>query len=154
MSQATHNNVTLFVKDEDRTMSAIRRVAIDGDNSKLKQVMRNLLSNALKFTPSGGTVEVTAELLDKSFGSIMEVRKCLRIEVTDSGHGISKENQGKLFKQIIQFSPGKLQNGGGSGLGLWSKWIYVCLNALYAHCLIVCCLVFVFVSVCSNAVDN
>ena len=102
-------------------MSAIRRVAIDGDNAKLKQVMRNLLSNSLKFTPSGGTVEVTVELTEKCFGSVSEVRQCLRIEVKDSGHGISKENQAKLFKNIVQFSPGKLQNGGGSGLGLWSE---------------------------------
>ena len=32
-----------------------------------------------------------------------------------------QENIGKLFKEIVQFNPGELQNGGGSGLGLWSK---------------------------------
>jgi hypothetical protein len=39
--------------------------------------------------------------------------------VTDSGAGISDENQKKLFKEIVQFNPEKLQAGGGSGLGLW-----------------------------------
>ena len=43
----------------------------------------------------------------------------LVVEVTDTGAGISKENQQKLFKEIVQFHPEKLQAGGGSGLGLW-----------------------------------
>jgi len=38
---------------------------------------------------------------------------------------LSQVNQEKLFKEIVQFSPGKLQSGGGSGLGLYSKLIYV-----------------------------
>ena len=41
------------------------------------------------------------------------------IVVTDSGAGISAENQKKLFRDIVQFNPEKLQAGGGSGLGLW-----------------------------------
>ena len=46
-----------------------------------------------------------------------------------------QENQAKLFKEIIQFSPGKLQGGGGSGLGLYSKFQLperrdVCMNRL------------------------
>ena len=43
----------------------------------------------------------------------------LRVEVVDSGAGISKENQQKLFGQYVQFDANKLQKGGGSGLGLW-----------------------------------
>jgi len=37
-------------------------------------------------------------------------------------HGCNQENQVKLFKEVIQFSPGKLQGGGGSGLGLYSTF--------------------------------
>eukprot|EP00607_Mallomonas_marina_P010245 CAMPEP_0182421464 /NCGR_PEP_ID=MMETSP1167-20130531/6881_1 /TAXON_ID=2988 /ORGANISM="Mallomonas Sp, Strain CCMP3275" /LENGTH=311 /DNA_ID=CAMNT_0024598645 /DNA_START=148 /DNA_END=1083 /DNA_ORIENTATION=- len=43
----------------------------------------------------------------------------LEVRVVDSGAGISKENISKVFNDIVQFSPGKLQQGGGSGLGLW-----------------------------------
>ena len=42
----------------------------------------------------------------------------LIIEVRDSGAGISEENQRRLFKEVVQFNPELLQNGGGSGLGL------------------------------------
>ena len=109
------------MRDESDTLALLRDVAVEGDKTKLEQVMRNLLSNALKFTPSGGTVEVVAELSEKAFGSSSKLRPCLRIEVKDTGPGISKENQAKLFTQIIQFNPGTLQNGGGSGFGLWSE---------------------------------
>jgi signal transduction histidine kinase len=43
----------------------------------------------------------------------------LCLEVIDSGAGISKENQKKLFGQYVQFNANSLQKGGGSGLGLW-----------------------------------
>jgi hypothetical protein len=43
----------------------------------------------------------------------------LVVVVTDTGAGISEENQARLFNEIVQFSPEKLQAGGGSGLGLW-----------------------------------
>jgi len=43
----------------------------------------------------------------------------LVVDVVDTGAGISPENQQKLFKEIVQFQPEKLQAGGGSGLGLW-----------------------------------
>jgi signal transduction histidine kinase len=53
----------------------------------------------------------------------------LEIVVTDTGVGISKDNQKRLFKEIIQFSPEKLQAGGGSGLGLLitSGILYICI---------------------------
>lgn len=43
----------------------------------------------------------------------------LIVSVTDTGAGISPQNQNRLFKEIVQFNPEKLQSGGGSGLGLW-----------------------------------
>jgi signal transduction histidine kinase len=43
----------------------------------------------------------------------------LRVEVIDHGPGLSPENQAKLFNNIVQFQAKELQNGGGSGIGLW-----------------------------------
>jgi hypothetical protein len=55
-------------------------------------------------------------------------RGMLRISVMDSGAGISKENQKRLFKEIVQFSPEKLQAGGGSGFGL-----FICKGIVDLH---------------------
>ena len=96
-------------------------VAIVGDKTKLAQVMRNLLSNALKFTPHGGSVEVAVQRCEMVYGPSMSTMPCISVAIKDSGPGISPSNQSKLFTQIIQFNPGTLQNSRGSGLGLWSE---------------------------------
>lgn len=75
----------------------------------MAQVLRNLLSNAIKFTPIEGEVEVTIDSKNEQ----------LEISVRDSGVGISPENQGRLFGEVIQFHAKAHQGGGGSGLGLW-----------------------------------
>jgi signal transduction histidine kinase/CheY-like chemotaxis protein len=147
--------------------------SIFADKFKMDQVIRNLISNALKFTPRGGTVTIkmyfvydpavqevhrvptisgkgtgTTVCIDESrrhssgtlalVPTFRQQRKMSRvgvmdrisplqdtllgklvIVVSDTGVGISKENQSRLFKEIIQFNPEKLQAGGGSGLGLW-----------------------------------
>ena len=72
-------------------------------------MFRNILSNALKFTPSGGIVTVTIMISDDR----------MLVEVQDSGVGISVENQKRLFNEVIQFHAKAHQGGGGSGLGLW-----------------------------------
>eukprot|EP01035_Chromulina_nebulosa_P017055 gene17055-22565_t len=96
------------------------------DTIKMEQVLRNFLSNALKFSPSKSIVTVTVNVLNSFTKSIIDgVEKIpgpngvVRISVTDQGAGISKDNQKKLFGQYVQIDSNKLQNGKGSGLGLW-----------------------------------
>jgi len=99
------------------------------DENKIAQVIRNLVSNGLKFTPKNGKVTVFLDIVNRTeiLMSNNEIKldkmKQLQISVVDTGPGISEENQAKLFKSIIQFHPGKLQKGGGggSGIGLYSK---------------------------------
>lgn len=104
------------------------------DSSKMGQVMRNLISNALKFTPVGGTVTISVSYVptpsdakDSSDDPNVDTREAvgasgnqmLRIEVIDSGVGISETDQSRLFGQYVQFNANKQQKGSGSGLGLW-----------------------------------
>ncbi|MCL2099480.1 MAG: ATP-binding protein [Oscillospiraceae bacterium] len=84
-----------------------------GDDQRIAQVITNLMSNAVKFTPRGGRIYLGASLLEKT-GNICE----LRIEVSDSGIGIAPDKQKKLFQAFEQAESGTSREYGGTGLGL------------------------------------
>ena len=86
------------------------------DPMKLKTVFRNLLSNAIKFTPIFGEVvlKVTIQPESESSG-----REFVVISVKDSGAGLSTDNLANMFQEGVQFNANSLQDGGGSGLGLF-----------------------------------
>ena len=81
---------------------------VEADYRALKQVMLNLLSNAVKFTPRGGTVTVDAE----------QRTDCIRVSVTDTGIGISREDLGRLARPFEQAESQLIKTQQGSGLGL------------------------------------
>jgi CheY-like chemotaxis protein/two-component sensor histidine kinase len=83
---------------------------IIGDELRLMQIITNLLSNAIKFTPEGGRISLIATH-DPTSASI-------RIEVADTGIGISKEQQKRLFNSFEQADAGTTRKFGGTGLGL------------------------------------
>ena len=80
-----------------------------GDARRLRQVLLNLLSNALKFTPTGGTIVVSGAL-DLAGG--------LRLAVRDSGIGIAKEHIAKVLEPFWQVDSGLNRRQEGTGLGL------------------------------------
>jgi len=84
------------------------------DDQKLSQVLSNLLSNAVKFTPEGGVIYLYADLLDESDDDNCSIR----FEVTDTGIGISKEQQARLFVSFEQAESSISRKYGGTGLGL------------------------------------
>ena len=84
-----------------------------GDDQRLSQVIANLLSNAVKFTPEGGTIHLSAKL-DKKEGDLCVIK----ISVTDSGIGISPEQQTRLFSSFEQADTSTSRKFGGTGLGL------------------------------------
>ena len=84
-----------------------------GDEQRLVQVITNLLSNAVKFTPKGGEVRLAASLVERNEDDCE-----LRIEVADSGIGISPEQQERLFVAFEQAESGTSRKYGGTGLGL------------------------------------
>src|SRR5439155_3974551 len=81
--------------------------SIRADERKVKQVLLNLLSSALKFTPEGGKIDVRAAVND----GVAE------ISVTDTGVGISPEDQEAVFEEFRQVGPAS-KKGEGTGLGL------------------------------------
>jgi len=87
---------------------------IVGDSNRLKQVLINLLGNAVKFTDKGEVVlEVSSRVLAEDEGRVE-----LHFTVKDTGIGISPENQCKLFQPFSQVDSSKTRNYGGTGLGL------------------------------------
>jgi len=84
-----------------------------GDDRRLAQVVTNLLGNAVKFTPDGGSVSLGAKLLEETNGICT-----VRIEVSDSGIGISPKQQKELFQAFHQAESSITRKFGGTGLGL------------------------------------
>jgi len=87
---------------------------ISGDERKVKQVLLNLLSNALKFTPEGGEIDVTARLHDH----------LAEVSVADTGIGIAPADQSTVFEEFRQVGTAdKKAEGTGLGLTLSRKFI-------------------------------
>ena len=85
-----------------------------GDDQRLSQVITNLLSNSVKFTPEGGCIRLEAKL-----EKIEENGICIiKIAVIDTGIGISPEQQERLFTSFEQADNGISRKFGGTGLGL------------------------------------
>ncbi len=81
---------------------------VDGDAGRLGQVIDNLLTNAVKFTPAGGRVDV----------HLFADEGLVKLEVSDSGMGISKEDVDHLFERFFRTSHARAQAIQGTGLGL------------------------------------
>lgn len=89
------------------------------DRSKLAQVLRHLLENAVKFTPDGGRVSLAArELADDQSHADLPAGRVVEISVADSGVGIAAENLGRVFGAFEQADGSSERAYGGSGLGL------------------------------------
>jgi CheY-like chemotaxis protein/two-component sensor histidine kinase len=87
--------------------------AFIGDDQRLAQIIANLMSNAVKFTPEYGSVRLDARLEEEQGDNCL-----IRIEVADSGIGISEEQQDILFTSFQQADNSTSRKFGGTGLGL------------------------------------
>ena len=106
--RATRRGITLG-RTIDERLGRLR-----GDERKVKQVLLNLLSNALKFTPEGGRIDVSARLQDGA----------AEIAVADTGVGIAPEDQEAVFEEFRQVGTAdKKIEGTGLGLALSRKFI-------------------------------
>ncbi len=105
--QAERKGITLAARIGDGVPSALV-----GDTGRLRQVLINLVSNAVKFTNHGGVV-VTLEAEDRPHRSAG-----VRISVTDTGIGIPQAALGQIFQRFVQADGSISRKFGGTGLGL------------------------------------
>jgi signal transduction histidine kinase len=82
--------------------------AVVGDADRLRQILTNLLSNALKYTPSGGHITLTAR---EDAGGV-------RVAVQDTGIGLTPDEQAQLFTPFFRAQHDPTRRVGGTGLGL------------------------------------
>ncbi len=83
-----------------------------GDPTRLSQVIINLVSNALNFTDQGGKIDVTTEYIDQENDEVT-----FKVSVSDSGIGLTQEQQEKIFEAYSQATASTARKSGGTGLG-------------------------------------
>jgi heavy metal sensor kinase len=81
---------------------------VQGDPDHLRRLLRNLVDNGIKYTPSGGSVEISLRR-DEEFAIL---------RVSDTGMGIAKEDQEKVFRRFYRTAAARAQSESGAGLGL------------------------------------
>lgn len=118
---AKEKNLSLTTRIEDDS------TGIYADSHRLEQVLTNLVSNAIKFTPEGGKIDIRTEIVDAKDINYVERfdeelkqlhGKYLMVCVKDSGIGISQENLAHVFDKFAQIENSLSRKVGGSGLGL------------------------------------
>jgi two-component system sensor histidine kinase/response regulator len=112
------NKESLSIKNIRFESAVDNECMVFSDMNMLKTVLRNLISNAIKFTPQGGLITIAA-IEDEDF---------VKIKVSDSGVGIAEKNLPKLFNEKQHFSSVGTNNEAGSGLGL-----ILCKNFVQAN---------------------
>lgn len=101
-------------------LQAPESLPMTGDAERIKQLLAILVDNALKFTPSGGEINVTLDAERTHSGA----RRAEVIQVQDTGIGIPQEEQARIFERFYRVEEARTREAGGTGLGLAiAKWI-------------------------------
>ena len=134
--KAIHSKIQLSLQHEHLP------VTINADERKLKQILYNILSNAIKFSPAGGDVCLSAREVNYSLrpgrrwrdpanlqiietqhdtgnGRSMKHRKCIEFSISDTGLGIKQEEQKRIFEPFEQLDSSSSKKYQGTGLGLY-----------------------------------
>jgi signal transduction histidine kinase len=113
ITKATYEELTPIADNEKIDFEFIEKsdpILVLGDRNKLREVVQNVIGNALKFTPANGTVKIVASVEDD----------CARLNISDTGPGIAEANIEKLFTKFtrLEHSYSKTKET-GTGLGLY-----------------------------------
>lgn len=110
LTSSTSEQMLLLAEDKGVTLScdASHPVWVQGDSARLKQVVVNLLDNAIKYTAKGGTIALTVSTRANN----------ALLEVTDTGIGIPIEAQPHVFERFYRVDKARSRQMGGAGLGL------------------------------------
>ncbi len=107
VAEATRSHLRPEITLEVAASTPVPEVAADRD--KVRQVLVNLVDNAVKYSPSGGRVELSVEAVDGN----------VRFAVRDEGLGIPADEQERIFEKFYRLDPAMTRGVGGTGLGLY-----------------------------------
>jgi two-component system phosphate regulon sensor histidine kinase PhoR len=110
LASETIEQISLLAEEKQIAVASGRSlpVIVAGDRDRLKQVMVNLIDNAIKYTPAGGSIMVRTSAHGDS----------AILEVEDTGIGISAEQQGRIFDRFYRVSTDRGEEGAGLGLAI------------------------------------
>jgi heavy metal sensor kinase len=105
----TADQMKLLAEDQRVTLvcNTASRVEVEGDHARLKQVIVNLLDNAIKYTPEGGSIHLSVRAQDRAV-----------LEIVDTGIGIPKDELAHVFERFFRVDKARSRNVEGTGLGL------------------------------------
>lgn len=110
LARSTAEQMRLMAEDRGIAIepTGLQRAAVQGDRSRIKQIIVNLLDNAIRFTPAGGSVILRT----------FEDESCTVLEVQDTGVGIPSESMPLVFERFYRADEARSRDDGGAGLGL------------------------------------
>jgi heavy metal sensor kinase len=110
LAASTTEQMSLLAEDKGVSVSCKvqGKVSVDGDRARIKQVVVNLLDNAIKYTPSGGSINLDVYAREEK----------AVIEVADTGIGIPNDALPHIFERFFRVDKARSRDAGGAGLGL------------------------------------
>ena len=102
-------DVLLEEKNQELSLDGNQELSVEADSLVLRQILINLLDNAIKYSPAGGRIQI--RVLPGGAGMVA-------IEVEDCGPGIAPEHRDKVFDRFYRIDEGRSRDAGGAGLGL------------------------------------